>query len=392
MVFQGWAFHVISELSPHTGFDRRALRRALPALTGKRRGHVLFADDRADGEHHAALLHFFDQTLRVFVDRTDAVVSERDAFNAVFAEYAAPQRIVQIQNQNLFRNASETIDRIFYSRRELHIAVVRERQLPHIPHLCIKHIFRAEFGDDLLQRKAMNVCMPPEQLAESFEPIIFQNIEGEIISLLYILLIFLISIPFYKINQEHSRKVIHIMLGFFYFIALYYFTEWYFACFGPLLFIFVNYFSVKFNFIKLMLRNKKNKKGKILHDYGTVYYAFSLTVITIYSWKSKKPEIGLCPFLSMAFGDGLACVFGSNIKTIGNYAFFIEDSDGMTSQINSITLNEGLERIERDAIEVSAATIRIPSTVNYLAHYAFEGSKTEEVYLASENVIKATSK
>ena len=145
--------------------------------------------------------------------------------------------------------------------------------------------------------------------------IIFQNIEGEIISLLYILLIFLISIPFYKINQEHSRKVIHIMLGFFYFIALYYFTEWYFACFGPLLFIFVNYFSVKFNFIKLMLRNKKNKKGKILHDYGTVYYAFSLTVITIYSWKSKKPEIGLCPFLSMAFGDGLACVFGSNIKS-----------------------------------------------------------------------------
>ena len=145
--------------------------------------------------------------------------------------------------------------------------------------------------------------------------IIFQNIEGEIISLLYILLIFLISIPFYKINQEHSRKVIHIMLGFFYFIALYYFTEWYFACFGPLLFIFVNYFSVKFNFIKLMLRNKKNKKGKILHDYGTVYYAFSLTVITIYSWKIKKPEIGLCPFLSMAFGDGFACVFGSNIKS-----------------------------------------------------------------------------
>ena len=145
--------------------------------------------------------------------------------------------------------------------------------------------------------------------------IIFQNIEGEIISLLYILLIFIISIPFYKINQEHSRKVIHIMLGNFYFIALYYFTEWYFACFGPLLFIFVNYFSVKFNFIKLMLRNKKNKKGKILHDYGTVYYAFSLTVITIYSWKSKKPEIGLCPFLSMAFGDGFACVFGSNIKS-----------------------------------------------------------------------------
>ena len=144
---------------------------------------------------------------------------------------------------------------------------------------------------------------------------IIKNIEGEIISLLFILSVFIISIPFYKINQEYSRKVIHIMLGNFYFIALFYFTEWYFACLGPLLFIFVNYFSVKFNCIKLMLRNKKNKKGKIENDYGTVYYAFSLTVITIYSWKIKKQEIGLCPFLSMAFGDGFACVFGSNIKS-----------------------------------------------------------------------------
>ena len=63
-----------------------------------------------------------------------------------------------------------------------------------------------------------------------------RNILGEIISFSFIMLVFLIAIPFYNINPEYSRKEIHIMLGFFYFIALIYFTEWYFACFGPFFF------------------------------------------------------------------------------------------------------------------------------------------------------------
>ena len=142
------------------------------------------------------------------------------------------------------------------------------------------------------------------------------NIEGEIISLLFILLVFILAIPFYRINPEYSRKEIHIMLGNFYFIALFYFTEWYFAFLGPFIFIFINYFSVRYRYIKLMLRHRqKNTEDKIYYDYGTVYYAISLTILTIYSWKIKKPEIGLCPFLSMAFGDGFACILGSNIKS-----------------------------------------------------------------------------
>jgi len=144
---------------------------------------------------------------------------------------------------------------------------------------------------------------------------ILLNIEGEIICLLFIISVFIISIPFYKINAEYSRKVIHIMLSIFYFIALLYFTEWYFACFGPFVFIFVNYFSVKYRYIKLMLRNQKKFENGGQEDYGTVYYAISLTLLTMYSWKINKPEIGLCPFLSMAIGDGFACVFGSCIKS-----------------------------------------------------------------------------
>jgi phytol kinase len=143
-----------------------------------------------------------------------------------------------------------------------------------------------------------------------------ENILGEIICFLFIFFVFIIAIPLYKIKPEYSRKEIHIMLGNFYFIALLYFSEWYFACFGPFLFIFVNYFSVKYNLIKLMLRHTLEKKVlKIKKDYGTVYYAISLTIITIYSWKKGKHEIGLGPFLSMAFGDGLACVFGGAINS-----------------------------------------------------------------------------
>ena len=143
-----------------------------------------------------------------------------------------------------------------------------------------------------------------------------ENILGEIISVSFILLTFFIAIPFYKIKPEYSRKEIHIMLGNFYFIALIYFTEWYFAFLGPFIFIFINYFSVKYKLIKLMLRHELEKKTLIIKkDYGTVYYAISLTILTIYSWVIKRPDIGLCPFLSMSFGDGLACVIGGAIKS-----------------------------------------------------------------------------
>ena len=143
-----------------------------------------------------------------------------------------------------------------------------------------------------------------------------ENIIGEIISFIFILIVFILAIPLYKIKPEYSRKEIHIMLGNFYFIALLYFTEWYFAFLGPFLFIFINYFTVKYKLIKLMIRHKKeNNKFQLEKEYGTIYYAISLTILTIYSWKIKKPDLGLCPFLSMAFGDGLACVIGGAIKS-----------------------------------------------------------------------------
>ncbi len=140
--------------------------------------------------------------------------------------------------------------------------------------------------------------------------IIKENIKGEIISILYIIIVFILSVPLYKINPEFSRKEIHIMLGNFYFIALLYFTNWYFASFFPFLSIFLNYLIIKYKAIKYMIRVKKKDR-----NFGTVYYSISLSILTLYSWKIGKPEIGICPFLCMAYGDGLACVFGVTIKS-----------------------------------------------------------------------------
>ena len=157
------------------------------------------------------------------------------------------------------------------------------------------------------------------------------NVYGEIITISYITFIILLSIPFYKINSEYSRKVIHIMLGNFYFIALYYFTKWYFASFFPFLFIFINYFSIKHNLIKYM-QKMPNPKDKSV-SYGTVYYAISLFILTTFSWIKKNYSLGLCPFLAMAYGDGLACIFGGAFKSR-----YINIYDSKKSIIGSSTM------------------------------------------------------
>ena len=63
---------------------------------------------------------------------------------------------------------------------------------------------------------------------------------------------------------------------------------------------------------------RKNNDGL-----GTVYYAFSLLVMTIYTFGIiNKPEVGLCACLIMGYGDGFASLIGQNIKSkeykIGN--------------------------------------------------------------------------
>lgn len=135
------------------------------------------------------------------------------------------------------------------------------------------------------------------------------NILGIVVSYLYIALVIIGAKIFEKRGKEVSRKFIHIMLGNWWIIAMFFFTNVWFAIFVPATFVVINYLSYKKDLIKVMERDEQD-------GLGTVYYAISLFVLAIISFGIfKQPELGLIPTLVMAYGDGLAAVIGKSIKS-----------------------------------------------------------------------------
>ncbi len=111
-----------------------------------------------------------------------------------------------------------------------------------------------------------------------------------------------------KINQEISRKIIHISVGLSWFIMIYFFKDTYHLIIPPLTFIFFNYLSYKKGFIKAMEREENN-------SLGTVYYAISFTILSIITVIFPKflPCYGI-GVLSMALSDGLASIIGEKFN------------------------------------------------------------------------------
>lgn len=136
------------------------------------------------------------------------------------------------------------------------------------------------------------------------------NMMGIIFSYVFIAFIIVLAKLFEKIGKEASRKFIHIMLSNWWFLAMYFFNNVIFASIVPLSFVIINYISYKKNLISVMEREDSNNDGL-----GTVYYALSLFLISIFTFGIiKKPEIGLCSILIMGYGDGLAAVVGKSLK------------------------------------------------------------------------------
>lgn len=135
------------------------------------------------------------------------------------------------------------------------------------------------------------------------------NFIGILVSYVYIALVIIGAKIFKKKGKEASRKFIHIMLGNWWFIAMYYFTNVWFAAFVPATFVIINYISYKKDLIKVMERDVQD-------GLGTVYYAISLLILVIVSFGVyKEPSLGLIPNLVMAYGDGLAGLLGRMIKS-----------------------------------------------------------------------------
>ncbi len=155
-----------------------------------------------------------------------------------------------------------------------------------------------------------------------------KNVIGLILSFAFVFfMIFLATLiqKLFKLNNDFSRKIIHIAVGNWIFFALYYFEDWYIAIIGPVAFILINFLSYKFTIFKAMELDEKNP--------GTIYYPISLAICTLLTY-SQKPLL-ILPFLgimAMAWGDGMAAVIGKQwpIRQIrprksigGSTAFFI---------------------------------------------------------------------
>ena len=135
------------------------------------------------------------------------------------------------------------------------------------------------------------------------------NVIGLIVASIYILVIFLTSKLFKKKGKEVTRKYIHIMLSNIWFIYLAFFDNFIIAAILPMLFVIINSLSYKYNLIKIMEREDK-KEG-----IGTVYYAISLTILSLVTFYINKPILALPGILIMGYGDGLAAVVGQSIKS-----------------------------------------------------------------------------
>jgi phytol kinase len=153
-----------------------------------------------------------------------------------------------------------------------------------------------------------------------------RNILGIIIGFVFVFfMIFVATVlqKLFKMSNDFSRKIIHISVGNWIFLALFYFSEWYYAIVGPVAFVLINFLSYKFTIFKAMELEEKNP--------GTIYYPISLTICTFLTF-IQKPHLTL-PFLgilAMTWGDGFAAVIGQKYplrqirpgKSIGGSASF----------------------------------------------------------------------
>ena len=133
------------------------------------------------------------------------------------------------------------------------------------------------------------------------------NILALILSYSFFLFLGLLSTILNKLqllDDEGSRKFIHILGVFWWFIAIHAFSNFLYAAIVPLTFIFLNYISYKYRIVDAIERNNGN------HDMGSVYYPISLFLLCLFTYLIKEQYIGALGVFMMGYGDGFAAVIG----------------------------------------------------------------------------------
>ena len=178
--------------------------------------------------------------------------------------------------------------------------------------------------------------------------------------LIYIFIIFLISIIYKRFNpnnKEALRKIIHIGIGplipLAKFLGIDQISALYFTGLISLL-TFINYQSKLFPTIEDVDRK----------SYGTLFYCLSLFIL-IYLYWNKDPTSLMAGFFIMTFGDGFAGLIGKNFQS--KSWFFLNQKKSffgtMTMFITSLIVIFGLSYFQKYSLSINMITIAFISTV-----------------------------
>lgn len=128
------------------------------------------------------------------------------------------------------------------------------------------------------------------------------NVLGLILSLLLIGAGYVLHQLVYKMDRDLARKILHIWVSNWYFIYFYCFTDDRVAISGLLAFAVINFYLERRHFHT--------------QRYGTVYFPMSIVLMILLMELGRFPMQALgCGILVMGYGDGLAAIAGSKIKS-----------------------------------------------------------------------------
>jgi phytol kinase len=136
----------------------------------------------------------------------------------------------------------------------------------------------------------------------------FMNWWGVIVSFVFVFAVIGVAQLLLKAkltNATVTRKLVHIGVSHWWFLAMLFFDRWQFAIIGPIAFILINLWSYLFRLFPAMEHEERTK------NLGTVYFPIALLALVLFSWAGPMPTwVGGLGILVMGYGDGFASLFG----------------------------------------------------------------------------------
>ena len=131
------------------------------------------------------------------------------------------------------------------------------------------------------------------------------------VSYLFVASIVLFGVGLYLlriVSAETTRKIIHIGVIHWWLIAIAFIDSTWVALIGPLSFIVINTLNVNLRLIPGIQREESN-------DFGTVYYAVSLSMITFAAYQFNMVTAASIALFVMGYGDGFAALIGKKVPS-----------------------------------------------------------------------------